>query len=132
MSNKTSEKEKVSNKITSNEKKNIKDFNSLIKKRKLSNPKILPNSNNYNVIKTRQLPLLKRNKKFFNYDTFDSKKSSKNTPISFRRNKSNYNNFFDLREKQKEKLIFEINQSYNELKFQDPQHACHQISSNIR
>ena len=72
MSNKVSEKEKASNNITPYENKNKKDINSLIKKRKISYPKSLMNSNNSNVIKTRQLPLLKRNKIYFNYDAFDT------------------------------------------------------------
>jgi hypothetical protein len=119
MSNKVSEKEKPSNNITPYENKNKKDINSLIKKRKISYPKSLINSNNSNVIKTRQLPLLKRNKIYFNYDAFDTTKNDKNSQISYRRNKSNNNTIFDLKEKQKKKLILEINQSYNELKFQD-------------
>ena len=115
MSNKISEKEKTEYNLNHNENKSFKQNNSLTKNRKMSNPKSFIKNNNCNIIKTRHLPHLKRNNLYYNYDN----NKEKITPISYRRNYSNNNNLFDIKEKQKEKLIMEINQSNNELKNQD-------------
>ena len=72
------------------------------------------NKSNYkNILKRRRLPYLNRNKNYFNND---NKKKKAATPFS---NKIQLNSIFDRNEKEKEKLIMEINQSNNELRYQD-------------
>ena len=115
MSNKISEKEKTEYNLNHNENKSFKQNNSLTKNRKMSNPKSFIKNNNCNLVRTRHLPHLKRNNLYYN---FDNSKEIK-TPILYKRNFSHNNNLFDIKEKQKEKLIMEINQSNNELKNQD-------------
>ena len=116
MSNRTSEKDKKEYNTIKLDNNSIKENNSTNKNRKFSNPKLFINSKYHELLQTRRLPELKRNKNYFNYDINKEKVLSQ---ISYRRNNSNNNNIFDLTQKQKEKLIREINQSNNELKTQD-------------
>ena len=118
MSNKTSEKEKKEYSTIKLENNSARENNSTNKKRQFSNPKSFINSKNYDLLQTRRLPQLKRNKNYFNYNT---NKDKVFTQISSRRNNPNNNNLFEISQKQKEKLIQEINQSNNELKSQDKQ-----------
>jgi hypothetical protein len=108
--NKTSEKEK-------NEISQTNEYNSVPHKKNESyNTKSLTalNKSNYNnILKRRKLPYLNRNKNYFNND---NKKKKAATPFS---NKIQLNSIFDRNEKEKEKLIMEINQSNNELRCQD-------------
>ena len=108
--NKESEKER-------NEISQINEKNSALHNKNESyNAKSLTayNKSNYNnILKRRRLPNLNRNKNFFNND---NKKKKSTTPFS---NKMHLNSIFDRNEKEKEKLIKEINQSNNELRWQD-------------
>ena len=108
--NKASEKEK--NEISQTNENNVVPSN----KNESYNAKSLTalnKSNNNNILKRRRLPYLNRNKNYFNND---NKKKKATTPFS---NKIHLNSIFDRNEKEKEKLIMQINQSNNELRCQD-------------
>ena len=108
--NKASKKEK--NEISQTNENNSVPLN----KNQSYNAKSLTelNKSNYNnILKRRKLPYLNRNKNYFNND---NKKKKAATPFS---NKIQLNSIFDRNEKEKEKLIMEINQSNNELRCQD-------------
>ena len=73
-------------------------------------------SNNENAITKRQFPYLNRNKFNYNYN-YDINQEIINS-MTQRRNIFN-SNLYEIKEKQKEKLIMEIHQSNNELKNQE-------------
>ena len=121
MSNCKTEKDKTERNININkyESNSNREKNTLQKNRKfLSNPKFI-NKKNLDILQNRHLPNLKKNN-YFQYDTTKEKTTNQvSVPIPYRRNNSHNNNYFYDQQREKEKLIMEINQSNNELKSQD-------------